>query len=101
MQVVARHRIQHEWFERLANKVMSAEPPCMSNAEDWESAGGWATEIDMLSQTGPAVAPTPAIDPGESESLFSWILFPQFCSSAKCNKGRRCVDVATGQSAHS
>lgn len=35
---VLRHRIQHEWFERLCTSgVCGMEPPCMSDAEDWES----------------------------------------------------------------
>jgi hypothetical protein len=29
---------------------MGAEPPCMCDAEDWEGAGGWAPEIDMLAE---------------------------------------------------
>ncbi len=36
-QSVARHRINHEWFERLASALFGVRPPCMSEAEDWES----------------------------------------------------------------
>ena len=36
-QAVQRHRVQHEWFERLAAASTGATPPCMSDAEDWES----------------------------------------------------------------
>lgn len=46
----ARRRVRHEWFERLAARVLGAEPPCVSDAEDWEGAGGWAPEIDMLAE---------------------------------------------------
>jgi len=48
--VAARHKIHHDWFERLAGRLLGAEPPCMSDAEDWEGAGGWAPEIDMLAE---------------------------------------------------
>jgi hypothetical protein len=48
--VAARHRLSHERFERLAERLLGAEPPCMSDAEDWEGAGGWAPEIDALAE---------------------------------------------------
>lgn len=51
-QICQRHRIQHEWFERLSGKVCTTSPPCMSDAEDWEGVGGngWAMEIDLLAR---------------------------------------------------
>jgi hypothetical protein len=53
LQICQRHRLHHEWFERLAHKVCAVSPPCMSDAEDWEGAavgvgGSWAMEIDLL-----------------------------------------------------
>ncbi|GIL44136.1 hypothetical protein Vafri_1666 [Volvox africanus] len=55
--ICQRHRLHHEWFERLAHKVCSVSPPCMSDAEDWEGAavgggcsGSWAMEIDLLAR---------------------------------------------------
>ena len=40
LQICQRHRLHHEWFERLAGKVVAVSPPCMSDAEDWEGPGG-------------------------------------------------------------
>jgi hypothetical protein len=65
LQIVARNRIQHEWFERLVAKVLPAEPPCMCGAEDWEAAGGWAVELDAVAAANPAAAAPLAIDQGE------------------------------------
>ncbi|GLC61314.1 hypothetical protein PLESTB_001742500 [Pleodorina starrii] len=53
--ICQRHRLHHDWFERLAHKVCSVSPPCMSDAEDWEGAavgvsGSWAMEIDLLAR---------------------------------------------------
>ncbi|GIL87381.1 hypothetical protein Vretimale_1690 [Volvox reticuliferus] len=53
--ICQRHRLQHEWFERLAQKVCCVSPPCMSDAEDWEgfavgTSGSWAMEIDLLAR---------------------------------------------------
>ncbi|GBF92738.1 hypothetical protein Rsub_05107 [Raphidocelis subcapitata] len=62
--VAARHRLSHERFERLAARLLGAEPPCMSDAEDWEGAGGWAPEIDALAEQAALQAPTPPMDPG-------------------------------------
>lgn len=37
LQIAARHRLVHDWFERLAAAASGAQPPCMSDAEDWEA----------------------------------------------------------------
>lgn len=63
MQIVTRHRVQHEWFSRLAQKL-NAEPPCCSDAEDWEDAGGWAAELDQLAEQAPVHPPVMPLDPG-------------------------------------
>ncbi len=36
-QACQRHRVSHEWFERLAGVCLGSQPPCMSEAEDWEA----------------------------------------------------------------
>lgn len=48
LQIVNRHRLQHEWYERLTHKMAASEPPCMSDAADWESSNGWAAELDLV-----------------------------------------------------
>jgi hypothetical protein len=64
LQIVVRYRLQHERFERLAGKFLSPEPPCCSDAEDWEDAGGWAAELDAVAESaGYAQHPMP-LDPG-------------------------------------
>nr|ABB13529.1 target of rapamycin kinase [Chlamydomonas reinhardtii] len=79
--VRVRHRLHHEWFDRLAGKVCAVSPPCMSDAEDWEgaggaasgagsagAAGGWAVEIDLLARMqaegGGALGGQPPVPPG-------------------------------------
>jgi hypothetical protein len=63
-QIVVRHRLSHERFERLAGKFLSPEPPCCSDAEDWEDAGGWAAELDAAAEAaGYSQHPMP-LDPG-------------------------------------
>lgn len=34
---VQRHRVPNEWFERLAQAALASQPPCMSDADDWEA----------------------------------------------------------------
>jgi hypothetical protein len=68
-QIVVRHHMHHEWFERLASKLLSAEPPCCSDAEDWEDAGGWAAELDALAEAAALQPPAMPLDPGESSIL--------------------------------
>lgn len=63
LQVMMRNRVAHEWLERLAAKVMQTEPPCMSDAEDWESANGWAQEIDAIAELN--AQPSAMMDAGE------------------------------------
>uniref|UniRef100_A0A7R9YR22 Serine/threonine-protein kinase TOR n=1 Tax=Chlamydomonas euryale TaxID=1486919 RepID=A0A7R9YR22_9CHLO len=62
--VVQRHRISHDWFERLCVcGVCGTEPMCMSDAEDWESHSSWATELDQWATELAAGAPVGAADP--------------------------------------
>uniref|UniRef100_A0A7S3R516 Serine/threonine-protein kinase TOR n=1 Tax=Dunaliella tertiolecta TaxID=3047 RepID=A0A7S3R516_DUNTE len=60
---VIRHHMKHEWFERLAHASYGVKPPCMSDAEDWESTSAWASEVDSL-MAEQTTAPVPATDPG-------------------------------------
>eukprot|EP00879_Flechtneria_rotunda_P007003 GHRR01007352.1.p1 GENE.GHRR01007352.1~~GHRR01007352.1.p1 ORF type:complete len:2075 (+),score=775.15 GHRR01007352.1:2-6226(+) len=62
--IVFRHKIQHEWFQRLASKLLNPEPPCCSDAEDWEDAGGWAVELDALAEAAAQQPPAMPLDPG-------------------------------------
>jgi hypothetical protein len=43
---MAKHRLHHERFERLAAKASRAAPPCMVDQEDWE-APSWMSEADV------------------------------------------------------
>ena len=45
MQVMLRHKKAHDKFAKIAARISMAEPPCMSNAEDWESQNGWVDEM--------------------------------------------------------
>jgi len=66
----ARHRLQHEWFERLTRKVAASEPPCMSDAADWEaSSSGWAAELELLGEGRAAAPPLPPLDAGGAAKL--------------------------------
>ncbi|KAI3435635.1 hypothetical protein D9Q98_001694 [Chlorella vulgaris] len=43
--IMARHRMPtHSAFARVASKLLLHEPPCMSEAEDWESSSGFLAE---------------------------------------------------------
>ena len=45
LQIMARHRMaSHSAFARLSSKLLHHEPPCMSEAEDWESSAGFLAE---------------------------------------------------------
>eukprot|EP00798_Chlamydomonas_sp_ICE-L_P022753 gene22753-29921_t len=61
-------RVQHEWFERLISRVCNTEPPCMSNADDWETSSGWAAEIDLVAEQSATPMPLP-VDPGGAGKL--------------------------------
>lgn len=44
-QAVARHRMPpHAAFLRIAGKLQQQDPPCMSDAEDWEHSSGFLAE---------------------------------------------------------
>ncbi|BDA44527.1 Serine/threonine-protein kinase TOR [Coccomyxa sp. Obi] len=42
---MARHKMVHERFARLAERVTLQEPPCMSDADDWESNNRWIDDL--------------------------------------------------------
>lgn len=63
---MARHRMVHEKFARLAERVMLQEPPCMSEADDWESNNRW---IDDLVPALDATTSLPALPDAGSERL--------------------------------
>ena len=56
---MARHKMGHEKFARLAAKVTTADPPCMSDAEDWESQNGWMDELAPPPDTSSALPALP------------------------------------------
>ena len=49
----------HERFSRLAAKVTLAEPPCMSEAQDWESQHAWMDELQPPPDTSSALPSIP------------------------------------------
>ena len=59
MQVMMRHKKTHDKFAKMAARISMAEPPCMSNAEDWESQNGWVDEMGPLPEPdiGPPILP--------------------------------------------
>ena len=58
-QALARHKMGHDRFARLAAKVTLAEPPCMSEAEDWESQHAWMDELAPPPDTNSALPSIP------------------------------------------
>ena len=66
-----RHRLTHEWFDRLSGGggVCGAEPPCMSDAEDWESHSTWCAELDQWAAEQAAGAVQPLPPPPEQGKL--------------------------------
>ncbi|GAX78992.1 hypothetical protein CEUSTIGMA_g6432.t1 [Chlamydomonas eustigma] len=68
--IAARHRVSHEWFERLAGGggVCGQESPCMSEAEDWENQSIWCAELDSWAAeqaTHNAQAAPPPLEPSK------------------------------------
>lgn len=45
LQTMQRHRVAHDRFTRLSNRLLQYDPPCMSSATDWEEANGWADDL--------------------------------------------------------
>lgn len=43
--LMQRHKTQSDKFTRLAAKLLAHDPPCMSDAQDWESGNAW---MDLL-----------------------------------------------------
>ena len=54
----------HERFTRLAERVTLQEPPCMSDADDWESNNRW---IDDLVPTPEPVNSLPTLPDAAGE----------------------------------
>ena len=45
VQIMARHRMApHAAFVRVASRLVAPEPPCVSDADDWESSGAFLAE---------------------------------------------------------
>ena len=63
-QVMMRHKKTHDKFAKMAARISMAEPPCMSNAEDWESQNGWVDEMGPPPE--PEIGP-PILPDGECE----------------------------------
>ena len=45
VQLMQRHKLHHEKFQRLAAKLLTHDPPCMSEAIDWESSNAWMDHL--------------------------------------------------------
>lgn len=68
-QIMGRHKMAHERFSLLAAKVTLHEPPCMSDAEDWEVGHSWVD--DLAPPPEPAAALPPMPDPAGAPSAVS------------------------------
>ncbi len=70
-----RHKKTHDKFAKMAARISMAEPPCMSNAEDWESQNGWVDEMGPLPE--PDIGPPILPDGTTSEHLpVKWLCAP-------------------------
>jgi FKBP12-rapamycin complex-associated protein len=48
---MGRHRMPtHSAFTRVAGKLLLHEPPCMSEADDWESSSGFLVEEHLAAK---------------------------------------------------
>lgn len=75
---MARHKMVHERFARLAERVTLQEPPCMSDADDWESNNRW---IDDLVPVPEPVNSLPTLPDAASEIQVPFLSTPQYTSS--------------------
>ena len=58
VQGMARHRVSHDMFSQLAAKVLTHDPPCMSDAQDWETDNAW---LDLLAPPPDPATVLPAL----------------------------------------
>ena len=73
-----RHKKTHDKFAKMAARISMAEPPCMSNAEDWESQNGWVDEMGPLPE--PDIGPPILPDGTTSEHRpVRWLIWACFC----------------------
>ena len=61
-----RHKKTHDKFSKMAARISMAEPPCMSNAEDWESQNAWVDEMAPPLEPDPCL---PSLPDGTSKLL--------------------------------
>jgi hypothetical protein len=59
-----RHKKTHDKFAKMATRISMAEPPCMSNAEDWESQNAWVDEMALPPEPDSSL---PALPDGTSK----------------------------------
>lgn len=64
-----RYNIRHERFGRVANKLMDLEPPCMSEAQDWETENAVLAEIMRTNAVQSATAAPPDLNGKLNEGL--------------------------------
>ncbi|KAK9806315.1 hypothetical protein WJX72_010074 [[Myrmecia] bisecta] len=84
---MAAHKMQHERFTRLCNKLLKHEPPCMSEAEDWESANGWLDQLAPAPTNATAASGQPDANGGVQRlPVNDWALKRAWESSQRSTK---------------
>ena len=71
MQVMLRHKKTHDKFAKMAARISMSEPPCMSNAEDWESQNGWVDEMALPPE--PEASMTIPLDESSEHPAVTWL----------------------------
>lgn len=87
-----RHKVHSEAFSRLAQQLLAHDPPCMSNAPDWESAHGWLNSLapppkpETLSSSLPEAPSAPFLPRScTANRVCTWRFF---CYCACCGDGQ-------------
>ena len=67
--LMQRHKIHHEKFARLAAKLLAHDPPCMSEAQDWETSNAWLDTLVPPPRPETLTSSLPDA-PGEAQPLY-------------------------------